>query len=267
MTLPDEIASAKRNTLEIPMRLSLRDLGLIMAGATLFFTAAGAAVAVARFAYGHDYILGMYALFNLGSDANVPAWYASLALLICSALLVLHAIASQHYRDGRTLHWWLLAAIFLLLSIDEVARLHETLGGLIGRRLVANFGNARGLFYYSWVIPGSVFASFVALMFIRFLLRLPPLVRYGMLTAGALFVGGALGVEMFNSQHASLHGTRNLRYQLGTVFEEFLEMAGIALFAHVLVRHLGDRAATVGVQIVLRKTRPQRSSPRKAKGA
>jgi hypothetical protein len=72
---------------------------------------------------------------------------------------------------------------------------------------------------------------------------------------------------MFNSQHASLHGTRNLRYQLGTVFEEFLEMAGIALFAHVLVRHLGDRAATVGVQIVLRKTRPQRSSPRKAKGA
>lgn len=246
----DDVPTA-RDHRKMDVRVSLRHLGLALAAATIFFTTAGAAIVVAKFTYGFDRVYGLYHLFDLGSDSSVPTWYASFALLLCSALLALHAVASHRAGNRRAPYWWLLALIFLLLSVDEVARLHETLGAILGGRWTAHVGDADGLFHWSWVLPGALFAGAVAVLYIRFLFSLPRGARYGMIAAGALFVGGAVFVEMLNAQQASVRGTRSLRYQLGTIFEEFLEMAGIALFAHVLVRHLTRQTGTVSMHICL----------------
>jgi hypothetical protein len=49
--------------------------------------------------------------------------------------------------------------------------------------------------------------------------------------AGAIFVGGALGVEMILGYWTDLHGEENLTYGMIDWVEESLEMCGMSLFA------------------------------------
>jgi hypothetical protein len=68
--------------------------------------------------------------------------------------------------------------------------------------------------------------------------RLAPPVRRLFLLAAAVYLGGALGVEMAGAAHAFRHGTENLGYSLWTTLEEALEMAGVAVFIYALLRQV-----------------------------
>lgn len=234
----------------IEIGVPLQHIGIVLGAATCFFSITGAAMAIANVVFGHNSIYGLYPLFYLGHDSSIPSWYASITLLICSALLAVHARISRRAGERYAMHWLTLAVIFFLLSLDEVARIHETVGAAVGERASGYVGQMGGLLYYAWVIPGTIFVVIVGMMYIGFLRALPPTVRWGMVAAGAIFVGGAVGAEMYNARVDSMYGN-NLHLQLGTVFEEFLEMAGIALFAHVLARYLAHRVQDVRLRLIL----------------
>ncbi|HJQ27543.1 MAG TPA: hypothetical protein VKA60_26895 [Blastocatellia bacterium] len=73
-------------------------------------------------------------LFDLDGEANIPAWFSSAQLLLIALTLW---TASRFRRpeplpSRRFLN--LLAAGFLLLSLDETAQVHETITGVIGSR-------------------------------------------------------------------------------------------------------------------------------------
>jgi hypothetical protein len=70
--------------------------------------------------------------------------------------------------------------------------------------------------------------------------------------AGALFVGGALGVEAVSGKHASLHGEQNLTYHLIITIEELLEMAGLVVFVYALLDYIGRQFANVGFHVTSR---------------
>ncbi len=66
------------------------------------------------------------ALLNLEQEANVPTWYSSGKLLVLSVLsLVFAAAAGDARRPGPVALWGMTAALFLGLSMDETATLHE----------------------------------------------------------------------------------------------------------------------------------------------
>jgi len=44
---------------------------------------------------GHDYVYGFVPLFNLNMEQNVPTLYASVTLLLCSAMLLVIAAARR----------------------------------------------------------------------------------------------------------------------------------------------------------------------------
>ena len=62
----------------------------------------------------------------MNTEANIPAWYSSAALLLAAMLLWIVSAATKQ-RGGRPIYWRLLSLVFLALSIDEVAELHEQL--------------------------------------------------------------------------------------------------------------------------------------------
>jgi hypothetical protein len=175
--------------------------------------------------------------FLFDEEANVPTWYSSSVLLLCSALLGVIAYSTRRVGGRFVGQWTVLAIIFLALSVDEEAALHE---GAI--RLRETFGLG-GIFYYAWVIPGLIFVAILAITMFRLLLSLPPRSRALFLGSGVVFLSGAIGLEMVSAARAEVYGKNNLTQDVLTTVEELLEMSGAALFVYALLdyirRHVG----------------------------
>ncbi len=171
--------------------------------------------------------------FDLDAESNLPTWYSSIMLLVCSVLLGM--IASRTRRLGGRFvgHWRALSGLFALLSLDEIARLHEHLGRL------HEAWHTRGLFYFAWVIPGAAFVALVGVLFLRFFLHLPAATRWRVFWSGVVFVTGALVVEALGGWRAETMGMNNMTHSLIATVEEVMELAGVAGFVVALLRYWG----------------------------
>jgi hypothetical protein len=183
----------------------------------------------------------------LDQECNVPSWYSASLLLGCAVLLAIIAAAHRQQRDGNPGRWLILSLIFLLLSLDETAQLHE----LSITPLRQGF-HATGFFYYPWIILGGIAVTLFVVSYLSFLARLPQRTRRLFILAGALFVGGALGVEAISGEQASLHGEHNATYHAITTVEESLEMAGVVVFIYALLDYISRQFTSLRVHVASR---------------
>ncbi|MBW4663463.1 MAG: hypothetical protein KME01_04560 [Chroococcus sp. CMT-3BRIN-NPC107] len=100
--------------------------------------------------------------------------------------------------------------------------------------------NTSGFLYYAWVIPGAIFAFAVFLGFLKFIKALPPKTKRLFLTAGTVFVGGAIGMELLSGAYAELYTHNNFTSAILTSIEEFMEMIGIVIFIYALLSYIGS---------------------------
>ena len=193
----------------------------IVWGATAIVVALGLTAEVA------DYTLGapeqVVEVFSLSYEANLPTWYATQLLFACAVMLAAIARASTTDRA----RWGTLAGIFVYLSLDEAIEIHEH----------AAFFDTTGVLYFSWVIPAAALVAVLGALFLPFVCRLPEPARRRFVIAGALYVGGALGMELPLGWWADTRGDDNLGYGLIDWLEESLELAGASLFLCSLVSH------------------------------
>jgi len=187
--------------------------------------------------YNHqvNYTLPQHLTRVVGVDVenSIPTWYSSTLLFVGCGLFTAIAFLKKQTRDRYTRHWQGLAVLFLLMSLDEAASLHET----VDRALKVWF-NLSGLLYYAWVIPGMIFVGCVGLAYWKFLKALPPATRRLFILAGVVYVGGAIGVEIIGGFHAGVHGRYTLPYLLITTVEEALEMVGVIVLVYALLNYL-----------------------------
>ncbi len=173
------------------------------------------------------------ALFDLDREENVPTLYSSSTLLLCAGLLAVIATARKRQGRGDYLYWAGLAVVFLFLSIDETAGLHERLIKPLRSAL-----HTSGILFYAWVIPYGIFLIAMMLIYLRFLFSLAVRFRYLIIFAGILYVAGALGGELIGGYWVELHGVENITYALITTCEESLEMAGVLVFIYALMSYI-----------------------------
>lgn len=85
----------------------------------------------------------------------------------------------------------------------------------------------------------------VGLIYVRFLLALPASERRGLLGAALVFLAGALGVEMIGGMYLEAHdgGVKAAPYVVLVHVEELLEMSGVLILLHVLLRRFADRVS------------------------
>ena len=169
-------------------------------------------------------------LLGMDNERNVPAW-SSTVLLAAIALSCLEVARRLFAERGRwRWHWLALSAGFAYLSLDEMAGLHERLSELPVRAVV-------GPQNYAWVVVAAPLAVVAGLLFVRFLRALPRPVAALTLLAGALYVGGAAGMEVAGGVLLDA-GADQEGLLLDSVqhVEEACEMAGAALFLHVVAR-------------------------------
>jgi hypothetical protein len=172
---------------------------------------------------------------NVNAEASVPTWFSSSILLLCSALLGAITYTVRRAGDRYSLYWGILSIVFVILSLDEAASIHE--------KFIAPFRallDTGGLLHFAWVIPGGTFAVIFGLVYMRFLFNLPMPIRHLFLAAGALYVSGSVGLEMIGGLVSDLHGEENLLYVTMVTVEESLEMFGAIIFFYALIRYTGS---------------------------
>lgn len=195
---------------------------------------------ITRFGFGHDYVMGLVPLFDVDTEGNIPTFFSVAMALFSVVLFTIIALDARHRASIEARYWFVLAAGFLFLSYDEAFQVHERMTKPMRAALG---GTDLGFLHYAWVVPALGAVLVAMLFFFRFLLRLPSATRRRLLTAGALFLGGCIGMELINGRHFASHGD-TLFYNVLVMMEEGLEMAGLATLIHALVSHIaesGDR--------------------------
>ena len=172
-------------------------------------------------------------LFFLDREKTIPAFYSSLALFFCGILLAVIAKGKYQKHDKYRRYWKFLSWIFVYLAIDENVGIHELTGAP-----VKNMLNISGFLSYAWVIPGIILFSLFVLVYLKFVLSLPAKIKVLFISAAAIFVTGALGIEMIGANLHVLKGTDNWAYVMVFTIEETLEMVGIAVFMYALLEYL-----------------------------
>lgn len=216
------------------IRLSLPPTVLLRVGIFLVILVSAASIIGNLLAHHADRELfpgfdRLVALVDVDQEGNLPAWFSASLLLIAALLLWDAGARSALAGDGYAHHWKLLAVVFLFLSFDETAQIHETANALRGTL------DAGGLLFLPWVLVAAPLVLLLGLGYLRFVLRLPARTRMLVAAAGALYVGGALGVELIGGyvwDHGA--GYRSAHYIYAAAAEELLEMLGLVTFLYAV---------------------------------
>jgi hypothetical protein len=187
-----------------------------------------------KFYFWYSDVYGLTNFFRFDAEMNIPTLFSSLALALSASLLLVISVAHKKLGSSHLL-WAGLAVIFMFLTIDETSSFHERLSEPIRQSL-----NTSGLLYFAWVIPYGIALTVFCLLYFRFLLNLPRKTMTLFVASSAIYVSGALGLEMISALHAEIYGIENLAYQLITTVEESLEMTGIVIFIYALLAYITD---------------------------
>lgn len=200
-----------------------------------------------KYELGHERLFGLVPFFNMDHEHNVPAFFSMLLLLFAALLLAVVALVNRARAGSYNSRWWMLALGFLYMSFDEAFSLHERLiepmrSVLVETGLVATVDGAPvfGVLYYAWVVVALAGIAVLAPYFLMFLLHLRAPVRLHLLAAAALYLGGAIGFELFSGRYAERHGRESFAYALFVAGEETLEMVGVIVLIRGILRHCAE---------------------------
>ena len=149
---------------------------------------------------------------------NLPAWYSSGLLLLCATSLACVAAIQRAGRGPLSRQWWVLAALVLVMSIDETVQLHEDLGVVTSAVLGVRV---------PWMLPAAGIVLAVVFLTRGLWRSLESVTRRRFLLAAGVYGTGAVGMELIYKAVAPVRDGA-LHFALIHV-EESLEMTGVVL--------------------------------------
>lgn len=217
------------------VRVSPRSLMRCLTWVVVAIVAVHLVLMVLRFGFGHDTVFGLVRLFDLDRESNVPTWVTCILLVLVAALLGLTGAHLARAGDRWARHWTALGWIFALMSLDEMAGIHERVG-----KMLAGVIHVEHWIRFVWPIPAVVLLIVLFLVYRPWFAALDRATRRGILGAAAVYLLGALGVEVVGGAYWARGGPRTLDviYASITTVEETLEMAGLLLFVRVFLGHV-----------------------------
>lgn len=181
--------------------------------------------------------------FSFDLERNFPTFFSALLLFISSLLFFLiswakkNSVAKQGFR-----YWSGLGVIFLFLSTDEAAHIHEH----FDTELIWGAYQTSGLLAWPWVIVYGVFVSLFVAGYFKFWLHLPLQFKLRYFFAGFTYVGSALGFEMLEAlEYSTNESTYTAKYLVYSSIEELFEMSAIAFLVCTNMRYLASTFPSV----------------------
>ncbi|MCI5222213.1 MAG: peptidase M48 Ste24p [Candidatus Electrothrix sp. AR4] len=178
-------------------------------------------------------ILDFVVWFDLDIERNIPSFYSSAAILVCSLLFFVVTYLEKKTGDHNQLYWIGLALIFLFLSLDEGFELHEGIGDV-----AEEYIHATGLLYFPWVVPYSFLAIVFTLLYLKFIIRLPKKTAGHFFLSGGVYFIGAVLFDMLGGKEAEVHGFDTAKYCILYTIEEFLEMIAVVGLIYAILSYI-----------------------------
>ena len=172
------------------------------------------------------------AFFDLDEEESFGTWFSSGILMMAAALLVHQARVVR--ANGAPWHvWWLVLGIgFCFLSLDEVAGMHEFMNTMMEDT--------------PWTVVGFPILALVGFSYLGFLWHHRWRTGLLFLLAGAVYGGGAVGVEHFTDSDVN-----SLHYNMWTALEEGMEMLGVILFIYAILDYMRGPDGALRVEVGL----------------
>lgn len=227
-----------RATPEAIARVLLACIAFVVAGGLV------ARAAILRTAESAHGVRELARRFDLDIEHNIPTWFATLELLAAAVLLAVIALDVARRRARWAWHWAALSVLFVGLSLDEAASLHELVSGTM-----RGHSEYHGFFFFAWVIPGFALVVALGIAFARFLRDLPARTRGLFMVSGGIYVGAALGMEAVGGMVVEVHGFESLRYSILMLIEETCEFLGAGLFLYALLDYLRATRGSFGLDL------------------
>jgi len=214
--------------------IGLVSVAVVLVGANVVYH-------LGRFGLGQER-LATPAFLDLDYEQNVPTYYSALMLTVGAWLSFRIGRLERYARSRDFALWFVMAGALYYVSIDEAAQFHERLTVPLREAL-----GLSGVFFFAWVVPAIPIVAVLTMTFLRFILRLEARTRYLFVLAAALYVGGALGMELVGGYYAETQGSDTLIYKAVAIIEESAEIAGILVVIYALFIQLGasERSPTL----------------------
>jgi hypothetical protein len=208
----------------------------LLALAALLLVATNLSMQAYRLWAHQEHVFGL-AMISLDGEHNLPSLFSTVLLLAASGLLAVIATLEHKRSAPDTVKWIILACGFLLMGMDETLSFHEHLIDPL-RAALGGQHHRLGIFYFAWVIPGIALVVALGVYFLPFMLRLPRRTAIAFAVSAAIYLGGALGVELVEGWWREGHGHGNMTYHCLVSLEEGMEMIGAIAFIRSLMAYI-----------------------------
>lgn len=166
-------------------------------------------------------------LFDMDSEISLYTWYSTTILLFVPAcLLAFIGYKKKQAGDKLAWSWFVVSGVFMFLSIDDGAMIHEklsTINRLTG--LQDLLGN--GIFAWSWWIIYLPIGIALAVVLFRWFMSLPTRTKAFIAIGLTVVVVGQIGMEAVSSLISNSTGE-----YIGPVwrgFQKFVGRAGLSI--------------------------------------
>ena len=218
--------------MDLKVKINPKEIATLLVGIVVILQILSLLGQASEHFLGYGSLLGYVQLTDVNGEGNLPAWFSANLLLVCGFILGIIGALKKQMRDKYARHWIILSGVFVYLSLDEAAEIHEMLIAPL-----RHFFGATHFLYSAWVLIGGAFVGIMGIFYWRFLTHLPRGTRRLFLLSACLYVGGAIGVEMIHGNHLYLF-QKDMLYEVIASVEETMEMVGIIVFFYALLSYL-----------------------------
>ncbi len=220
----------------------------LLIGIAVLLTLAHGMAAYLAVVHQRDFVFGFVPIFYFDREGNLPTFYSAGILVIAAALSLAIYLWRRHSDSGESLPWLILGGTLGFLAVDEGASLHDQIDFILSPRMETS-----GFLNWPWVIPYAFLVVAFSLIFLPFFLRMPRRFQVIFAMAAACYVFGAIGLEMVGAVVESAEGERSIAYAIGMTVEELLEISGVLITIHGLIRYIREECSGFGVLVSCRE--------------
>ncbi len=241
------ILAPRANSNSTQFLLPQRWLLWAQGGGLIFLTLAAVLCEIMKQHWGAEtlsqwHLWGLTQKINFDSADSLPSFFQTTSMLLSTLWLWLITKVKQTRGDEFTNYWRGLTITFFLLALDETTNLHTMTAKPLRELLQAS-----SFLHFTWVVWGIAGTLVFAAAYFKLLRSLPTAMRNQLLCAGAIFLSGAVGLEMIGGQLQTIYGAESAAVAAGVIVEGVLEMLGILLFNATLLNYLSAQTSSIEI--------------------